>query len=61
MHGDFEFWLSELVAVFVKEYNYTQADAEKYVNGNKEEWREYYNDDYDPQATAYEDALAGAQ
>lgn len=61
MHGDFEFWLSELVAVFVKEYGYTQAEAEGYVNDNKAEWREYYDDDYDAQSTAYEDQLAGAE
>lgn len=61
MHGDFEFWLSELVAVFVKEYDYTQAEAESYVNDNKAEWREYYDDDYDAQSTAYEDQLAGVE
>jgi hypothetical protein len=61
MHGDFEFWLSELIAVFVKEYGYTQAEAENYVNDNKAEWREYYDDDYDAQSTAYEDQLAGVE
>ena len=61
MHGDFEFWLEALVEVFVKEYGYTQAQAESYVNNNKAEWREYYDDDYDAQSTAYEDQLAGVE
>ena len=59
MHGDFEFWLSELVAIFVKEYDYTQAEADSYVNDNKTEWREYYDDNYDAQSTAYEDQKYG--
>ena len=61
LHGAFEAWLEDLKRVFISKYDYTDANAKRYVDENKTEWREFFDMEYDAESAAYEDTLAGVQ
>jgi len=52
---DFDAWLAELKADFVARSGMNKEQAQAYVYDNRPDWREYYDDGFEPTDAASED------
>lgn len=54
----FEGWCAALVDHLVKRQDWPAEQAKAYVTDQPECWRDFYEDDYTPEAAAFEDATS---
>jgi hypothetical protein len=54
----FKEWLTALADHLVSRQGWEPAQAKAYVSDQPECWEDFYNDDYTPEAAAFEDATS---
>ena len=52
---DFDTWLAQLKARFIAKGGMTDEEAHSYVYDNRNDWREYYVDEFTAEEAADED------